>query len=382
MTDDLGAIGELGGAAAIELVAARLAERGRAPDKCRNCGTSVIGPYCAACGQERDTHRESVFSLLHDLFADIASFDSRILRTATALLVRPGELPRAFHEGRTQRYMPAVRLYLFVSLLFFLTLSVTGIALVQVELREVPHAYVVKNAPNGDFLIVTPGGKTRAISGADVREAMKEGGKSSYTVQSLTPGDHSSIAPNIHFFKREGGYHQSFSPAGWARLESLKAQILKAVGNDPHSWMAKNALATIEKLGHDPAALNGPLTTWIPRVLFLLLPLYALLLAIFYIRQRRQFFFVDHLIFSLSIHTFMFAVLIAAVGAAQLLSGGLVAWLVLLAMSLYIFLSMKRFYGQGWFITTLKFCVISFIYTVAFLVPAMFFVLFAGLIEG
>ena len=60
----------------------------------------------------------------------------------------------------------------------------------------------------------------------------------------------------------------------------------------------------------DPAALNGPLTDWMPRVLFLLLPLYALLLAVFHLRRRKDFYLVDHLVFSLSIHTFAFVALI------------------------------------------------------------------------
>ena len=115
--------------------------------------------------------------------------------------------------------------------------------------------------------------------------------------------------------------------------------------------------------GCDPTALDGPLTTWIPRVFFLLLPLYALLLALFYVRQRKQYFFVDHLVFSLVIHSFLFAMLIVAVGAAQLLSGGLVALLIFLAISTYIFLALKRFYKQGWFITSVKFACISFIYS-------------------
>jgi len=68
------------------------------------------------------------------LFKDIASFDSRILRTAIALFAQPGELSLAFHEGRTQRYVPAVRLYLFISLIFFLFLSITSTAILQLEI--------------------------------------------------------------------------------------------------------------------------------------------------------------------------------------------------------------------------------------------------------
>jgi hypothetical protein len=103
----------------------------------------------------------------------------------------------------------------------------------------------------------------------------------------------------------------------------------------------------------------------------LLLPLYALLLAAFYWRQRKDYYLVDHLIFSLTIHTFTFVVLIVAVGLAQILSGEIVAWLVFAAIAIYIFIAMKRFYRQGWVITTVKYLLVSFIYTFIFLIPAL-----------
>lgn len=340
------------------------------------------GAYCGTCGQERNTHRRSVWGLLHNLIEELASFDSRMLRTAWALMARPGELPLAFHEGRTRRYVPPVRLYLFVSLLFFLTLSVTGIALVQIELKEVPNAYTVQAGSAGDIVITGRDGNTKTIPADKAKEAMKDGGPSSYSARSLSPGVHSSVAPDIHFFKRVDPSQHYFSPAVWAQLESVKAQILKSVGNDEHGWIVRNGIASVEKLARDPTALDGPLTTWIPRVFFLLLPLYALLLALFYVRQRKQYFFVDHLVFSLVVHSFLFAILIVAVGAAQLLSGGLVALLIFLAMSAYIFLALKRFYKQGWFITSVKFACISFIYTVVFLCPALIAALVTGILEG
>jgi hypothetical protein len=382
MPDQTGAIAELGGAAAIELAASALATHGASPEECRNCGTPMPGAYCGTCGQERNTHRRSVWGLLHNLIEELASFDSRMLRTAWALMARPGELPLAFHEGRTRRYVPPVRLYLFVSLLFFLTLSVTGIALVQIELKEVPNAYTVQAGSDGDIVITGRDGNTKTIPADKAKEAMKDGGPSSYSARSLSPGVHSSVAPDIHFFKRVDPSQHYFSPAVWAQLESVKAQILKSVGNDEHGWIVRNGIASVEKLARDPTALDGPLTTWIPRVFFLLLPLYALLLALFYVRQRKQYFFVDHLVFSLVVHSFLFAILIVAVGAAQLLSGGLVALLIFLAMSAYIFLALKRFYKQGWFITSVKFACISFIYTVVFLCPALIAALVTGILEG
>jgi hypothetical protein len=382
MSDDMGAIGELGGAAAVELAASAIARRGAAHDDCRNCGAPLPGAYCGDCGQERNTHRRSVWGLLNNLVEEIASFDSRMMRTAWALMAQPGELPLAFHEGRTRRYVPPVRLYLFVSVLFFLTLSVSGIALVQIELKEIPNAYTVQTGTDGNIVITGRDGNTKTIPADKAKEAMKDGGPSSYSSKSLSPGVHSSVAPDIHFFKRVDASQHHFSPVVWAQLESVKAQILKSIGNDEHGWIVRNGIASVEKLARDPTALDGPLTTWIPRVFFLLLPLYALLLALFYVRQRKKYFFVDHLVFSLVVHSFLFAILIVAVGAAQLLSGGLVALLIFLAMSVYIFLALKRFYKQGWFVTSVKFAFISLIYTVVFLCPALISALVTGILEG
>ena len=136
-------------------------------------------------------------------------------------------------------------------------------------------------------------------------------------------------------------------------------------------WIRRNIYSSINHIAADPAALNGPLTTWLPRALFLLLPLYALLLALFHIRRRKDFYLVDHLVFSLNIHTFAFVTLIAAAGLAQFVPGEFVAWLLFATISLYIFLAMKRFYEQGWILTTAKFLFVSGIYTVFFLLPAM-----------
>jgi len=135
-------------------------------------------------------------------------------------------------------------------------------------------------------------------------------------------------------------------------------------------WKAK-IFDGLNRLVTDPAALNGPLTDWLPRALFLLLPLYALLLAVFHLRRRKDFYLVDHLVFSLSIHTFAFVALIGAAALAQIAPGETVALLLLAVITLYIFLAMKRFYKQGWFITAVKFVLISGIYTLFFLLPAM-----------
>jgi hypothetical protein len=105
--------------------------------------------------------------------------------------------------------------------------------------------------------------------------------------------------------------------------------------------------------------------------MFLLLPAYALLLTIFYWRKRKSFYFVDHLVFSLNIHTFGFVLLLAAAAAAQVMNGGFVALATLMVAAGYAWLAMKRFYEQGWIWTSVKFVTVSFLYICFFALPAL-----------
>jgi hypothetical protein len=313
------------------------------------------------------------------LIEDIISFDSRILRTAGALLFEPGEIPKAFREGRTVRYMPALRLYFFVSLAFFLILSTAGIAIVQFEVTATPVK--LTRAPDGNYFMANP-----AYDKNDSDSRMFKPVIEIPKARAERPGGLYDFSTTEHFFSRIGAYRSKLTPVQREQLtedNSLNVRFVslrgKSLKDKAEIEKAKKISGTIKKsvdsgisrLAADPAALNGPLTTWIPRVLFLLLPLYALLLALFYWRQRKKFYLVDHLIFSLSVHTFLFVMLIVDVGLAQIMSDNIVALLTVFALGIYIFIAMKRFYEQGWFWTTTKFVLISFVYSTFFLAPAL-----------
>jgi hypothetical protein len=199
------------------------------------------------------------------------------------------------------------------------------------------------------------------------------------------PGEkHFNFSPQAYFFAPIGAYHSNLPPEALQRFRdetmglniqtrplNPKSARQQAEAKKVKGWLDTHVFGGFQRLAANPAALNEPLTNWIPRVLFLLLPLYALLLAVFYWRQRKDYYLVDHLIFSLTIHSFTFVMLIVAAGLAQILSGEMVAWLVFAAIAIYIFIAMKRFYRQGWIITSVKFLTVSFIYTCFFLIPAL-----------
>lgn len=381
--DEFEAILETGGAAAVELAASAVAARGGKTMPCPNCATPMIGPFCALCGQPLNTHRRSLGHLLHELAKDVASLDSRILRTAKALAFQPGELPKAFREGRTQRYVPAIRLYFFVTLLFFLFLSATGIAIMQFEFVVDSYRMVHDNLGRiykieGSKRTLMPGLKADAKG---IVHPAAVGNDVEFDLGMKADGSVSNnLSSKLSFFQRIVPAKTKPSPELDAALKSVQVDLL--VNGQKSTGFTKAFYDTLEKLKTDPAALNGPLENWIPRILFVLLPLFAVLLALFYRGLRKHFFFVDHLVFSLSIHSFVFMVLIGAAIAAQCLPGMWVARLVLLVLSLYLFLSLKFFYGQSWVRTGFKFVGITFTYAVFFLAPALLFALVASVLGG
>jgi hypothetical protein len=310
-----------------------------------------------------------------DFFVDLINVDSRILRTVYALLFRPGELPCAFREGRTVRYLPAMRLYLFTSLIFFLVLSASHIALMQLEVTATPQKVIFDGKGNAFIKNPAYDGPQDAEDG--IRPVIKLSKKD---IQ--TPGPHYSYSTKVHFFSRIGAYHSTLTKDARNRLLSHGRTSVDKESREQKDWMDKNVFGTMNRLVSDPAALNGPLTTWIPRVLFLLLPGYALLLTVFYWRKRKDYYFVDHLVFSLNIHTFGFVLLLAAAGAAQIMRAEYVAWAVVAIAGVYLFTAMKRFYRQGWFWTSLKFLFVSFLYVTFLAAPAMAAVLALSVFGG
>ena len=78
------------------------------------------GEYCAACGQRHEPHLHTVAHFAAEAFESISHADSRLWRTLWYLLSRPGFLTREFFEGKRVRYLPPFRLYLVISVVFFL----------------------------------------------------------------------------------------------------------------------------------------------------------------------------------------------------------------------------------------------------------------------
>jgi hypothetical protein len=96
------------------------------PQLCENCGNEVTQRFCGACGQRREPPVHSLWHFSRVATEDLTHADSRLWRTLAALLFRPGRLTAEFLDGRRARYLPPIRLYLVLSVLFFLVAGAVG----------------------------------------------------------------------------------------------------------------------------------------------------------------------------------------------------------------------------------------------------------------
>lgn len=120
---------------------------------CLNCDTRLSGPFCAQCGQKAGDLHVTLRAFLAEALDSLFSFDSRFWRSLRPLLLRPGQLTLEYWQGRRMRYLPPLRLYLFVSFITFLATGMfAGQELVDTSGNQDSRAMVQISfsAPAGD----------------------------------------------------------------------------------------------------------------------------------------------------------------------------------------------------------------------------------------
>lgn len=87
--------------------------------QCRNCPTSFEGVFCPACGQKDIDLERPILELVRELVRETFDVDGRAWRTLKTMFLRPGMLTVEFLDGKRRVYTPPLRLYIVISVLFF-----------------------------------------------------------------------------------------------------------------------------------------------------------------------------------------------------------------------------------------------------------------------
>jgi hypothetical protein len=353
--------------------------------RCANCRAPLHGPFCYACGQPVKGLIRHLSGILGDFLDSVLNFDSRTLRTLAPLLFRPGYLTTEYFAGRRVRYVTPLRLFFFLSVIAFFTVQIsleqsgfasqavfqdddkddvdTAMTVPEVEervtrqLKELEQS--TKKLPTG----VRPGLEKAAKAireDADERIAYLKSVEEAKAKNLPPPPD-----PAI------GRDDLSFNGTPWdPKTNPLKVDWLPAYGNAKLNEFASNIKENIGLARKDPKRLVIGFFGVLPQTLFVLMPLFAVLLKFFYLFKRRLY--MEHLIVALHSHAFIsLALLLIALLAIVRMNVPvlhepfryvmvIVAWWI----PVYLLVMQKRVYRQGWIMTILKYGMIGICYTV------------------
>jgi len=340
-------------------------------ERCISCDAEIVGPYCAICGQKDDDMRRSSFVLFKDFIEDTFAFDSRMWKTLGLMAAAPGLVPTEYSHGKRSRYTPPVRLFLVVSFLFFLVLGLTKTMFVAFEVTAKTPEQIEKQKAEFAEALDKMDEKTRAIV---------EGAQSSDQAVVIDGKDiNCDINFKPRFFVRPQDIRfdeekwrqcaQSVSSAATIEIERSDTEgdsenDGQAIATEKLSEGFNRVVAGIDALASDPLKFNESFNLWLPRVMFFMAPVLALILTLFI---RRRVFFFDHLVLSLYSHATGFAVFGAAIllgqfGVPQMLP------VSILFLGLYFTLALKRAYRRGWIKTMWTSAMAAFIYFVILVV--------------
>jgi Protein of unknown function (DUF3667) len=367
---------------------------------CENCGAQLQGHWCAQCGQPAIDYRRSFRHVIADLLNEFLNWDSKFFATIGLLLVRPWKLTNQFLAGHRVRYVHPLRLYLLASILFFfaatfgiksthfqpLDLSPGTLAEIRGELERENVAPEIRQKIEQAFGGEPVSPEKRAAFEEQLKnEALPKVARDAIQ-QRLEHGDPSR---NVRA-KLENALRDLTPDVRTKVEESLKKAQDKAVifeadknekPNDLPNWFEKRAREKFGEHGTNIQLFLVTLMSNLPYMMLACIPLFAWVLKLLYIRRR--IFYIDHLVYALHIHTFVYIgiilIVLATIGLHRVIPGSIAGWIIALlwiAFTVQILLSIRRVYRQGWFISIFKFLFGGFVYLIVLVaaVAATFFI--------
>lgn len=340
---------------------------------CRNCGAALGGQYCAACGQRSRVRLISLWELLKEAVGNITDLDSRIWLTLRPLLYRPGLLTREYLAGRRARYIPPFRLYLILSVVFFVLASFANDDGNFIQLDGEPGKTSEDTA------------EKRAEKQREVDEALKQASEELRKAGVLAPGQEiGDVAPIPKIDEKPGEASKDAEPTEEERANARKqmksfcdeAQFDLGVP-DREEFEAQMREACRKIAADNGDQFSKALFANVPKMMFVFLPLLALVNKVLYPFSRR--YYVEHLLFFVHYHAFVFLLFslqgLFALSTAPIATlewaRDLVIVVIVFYLPIYLYKAMRRVYGQGRLLTILKFGFLFIAYFICLLLTLL-----------
>ncbi len=340
-------------------------------ENCKNCGEAILPQwgYCPNCGQKDTDGKITVRHLFSEFFDTVFNIESRTILTFLALFT-PGKLTIAYFAGKHRKYVHPLRTLFVMSILLIVALSYRGAD------QQTNHNFNLKE----QFL--KDGEKEAVIDSLIVaKEEASQLFKSDTADQALD---------SLHIYlRRKIGWHgdsinmgRYFSLFGDGYREVVGREDLLSMSPDElvdtygiKGWFNRQAFRQKAKFILDESRLSAFVVGSISWITLLMMPLIALIIRLFYMKQKK--YYVEHLIFTFHFHSFYFFVLSTFLFCFSTFNL-IILFSFLVICGGYGLFSLQRVYQESWKKTILKFSLLSLIYTFSLLLVVVmaFFISF------
>jgi len=349
----------------------------RKENDCLNCGAELQGRYCHVCGQENLELKESFGHMMNHAISDYFHFDHQFFHTLKPLLFKPGFLTNEYMGGRRAQYLHPVKMYIFISIVYFLLYFKTGHDVVNInETNDKNPAKTERAIDSTKKAIATnayiPGPAKKQIE----RDLDKEKANAKKGTTKAKDIDVDNRGPNkwFHPLTKDTSYAQYLaSQKKLPEDERTDYFIFRQWNKKVYDYRARYGNQAREMFMEDIQHNT-------PKMMFLLLPLFALILRVAFWKNKK--FYVEHLIFSFHFHCFLFLFLGILILLEWFIPANwtaVIGWLVfaeLVYITWYVFRSLRTVYHRSVFRTITKMIGMGFMYLLTFTlcVSLLFFI--------
>ncbi|WP_224489606.1 DUF3667 domain-containing protein [Robertkochia flava] len=357
-------------------------------NRCRNCDhpLDLSDKYCPNCGQINSVKKLSLRDLFDEFFGNLVNYDSRLRQTLKALLLKPGKITREYINGKHASYTNPFRFLLSLCIIYFLML---GSSSDFERLDKINNEPVDINAlDTEDQAKLLDSLESRGIiTGMPENPEKKQALKDSLNVaidtirsaarifealdhrkDSLAKNDPITYYREVlqdsatgieHFAKKAEFFYRTIKNEHYTTPEEA-SKLLNTPLTGSELWAFRIG-KSMHRVVEEPGTFLNTTISRLPFFIFFFLPLFALFIWLIYI--RRNFSYMDHLIFSFHSQS-LFIILLIFAYIVDWITNWNVLWVAVLVFSFYLYKAMRVFYQQGRLKTIVKFMILNTIFVI------------------
>lgn len=323
---------------------------------CLNCSQESEAHYCPRCGQSKAVKVSSLWYFINEILEVIYDLDSKVWKSILPLIFKPGKLTNEYIAGRRVNYLPPFRIYLILSILFFLVAAIpdfTGFnELSPEDAQELAQNLEDSGLAINEIIQEEIGQISLNLPDEEiVNDAGNPDASSVLTPPTASPEAAVPLEP----------YVEIDLPDSFANLTEASDCVNVPWDNFLGERMGARALNSCQTAFSDNGvSLMQSFIDNLPIMMFFCVPLLAVFMKFLYLFKKRKY--VEHLMFLFHTHSFIFFLTILTIAIVKLdgtflALGNAIAPLITaiwIYAAVYVFLALKRVYRQGLFMTSVK----------------------------